>query len=181
MHEIVRFCEKGEPYYFAKTSLRGPENQLSQPMLCPVCNLISTLLHCNTMIKLFLISSCSAICDHCEWNIVLFCIPCRFFCNRYLRISTAYNAGQQVEWAYAFDVHLNAFFPLLLILHVIQLFCMQSKYSLFLHAICCSLLGFMMLLYYIILLYDTYQVYISWNHFHLVWLTGPLYASPNYE
>ncbi|PAA83171.1 hypothetical protein BOX15_Mlig002281g2, partial [Macrostomum lignano] len=27
----------------------------------------------------------------------------------------------QVEWAYAFDVHLNAFFPLLVILHLIQL------------------------------------------------------------
>ena len=29
--------------------------------------------------------------------------------------------GQDVEWAYAFDVHLNAFFPLLMILHLFQL------------------------------------------------------------
>ncbi|KAK7097622.1 protein unc-50 homolog [Littorina saxatilis] len=29
--------------------------------------------------------------------------------------------GQDVEWAYAFDVHLNAFFPLLMILHFFQL------------------------------------------------------------
>lgn len=29
---------------------------------------------------------------------------------------------QDVEWGYAFDVHLNAFFPLLVILHVFQLF-----------------------------------------------------------
>lgn len=50
--------------YFGETSLRGPENQPSQPMLCSVCNLISTLLHCNAIIKLFLISSCSAICHH---------------------------------------------------------------------------------------------------------------------
>jgi hypothetical protein len=26
-----------------------------------------------------------------------------------------------VEWGYAFDVHCNAFFPLVLILHVVQL------------------------------------------------------------
>ncbi|XP_075227333.1 unc50 RNA binding protein isoform X2 [Lycorma delicatula] len=30
--------------------------------------------------------------------------------------------GQDVEWGYAFDVHLNAFFPPLIILHVLQLF-----------------------------------------------------------
>lgn len=48
-----------------------------------------------------------------------------FCCNRYLRIPTPYGAEQRVEWAYAFDVHLNAFFPLLIVLHVIQLFCWQ--------------------------------------------------------
>uniref|UniRef100_H2ZG25 Protein unc-50 homolog n=1 Tax=Ciona savignyi TaxID=51511 RepID=H2ZG25_CIOSA len=30
--------------------------------------------------------------------------------------------GQDIEWAYAFDVHLNAFFPVLMILHCLQLF-----------------------------------------------------------
>lgn len=30
------------------------------------------------------------------------------------------NAGPDVEWGYCFDVHLNAFFPLLMILHVFQ-------------------------------------------------------------
>lgn len=31
------------------------------------------------------------------------------------------NSNQDVEWAYCFDVHLNAFLPLLVILHIIQL------------------------------------------------------------
>ena len=31
------------------------------------------------------------------------------------------NSNVDVEWAYCFDVHLNAFFPLLAILHVFQL------------------------------------------------------------
>ncbi|XP_031839985.1 unc50 RNA binding protein [Nomia melanderi] len=41
-----------------------------------------------------------------------------FITNRYLRIDKA----QDVEWGYAFDVHLNAFFPPLVILHIVQLF-----------------------------------------------------------
>ena len=37
--------------------------------------------------------------------------------NRYLRTASA----NEIEWAYAFDVHLNAFIPLLIILHGVQL------------------------------------------------------------
>nr|CAD7455492.1 unnamed protein product [Timema tahoe] len=43
-----------------------------------------------------------------------------FVSNKYL-IKPACQ-DQDVEWGYAFDVHLNAFFPLLIILHVVQLF-----------------------------------------------------------
>ncbi|XP_014215551.1 protein unc-50 homolog [Copidosoma floridanum] len=38
--------------------------------------------------------------------------------NKYLRI----DHSQDVEWGYAFDIHLNAFFPPLFILHFVQLF-----------------------------------------------------------
>jgi len=41
------------------------------------------------------------------------------FTNRFMRTS---SSTDDVEWGYAFDVHLNAFFPPLLILHVFQLF-----------------------------------------------------------
>jgi len=39
--------------------------------------------------------------------------------NRYLRHSP--DGQQDVEWAFSFDVHLNAFFPSLVILHVVQI------------------------------------------------------------
>ncbi|CAG5120938.1 unnamed protein product [Candidula unifasciata] len=42
-----------------------------------------------------------------------------FITNHYMLISPP--RGQDVEWGYAFDVHLNAFFPLLMILHFFQL------------------------------------------------------------
>lgn len=43
-----------------------------------------------------------------------------YISNKYL-IKPAYK-NQDVEWGYAFDVHLNAYFPSLIILHVVQLF-----------------------------------------------------------
>jgi len=39
--------------------------------------------------------------------------------NRYLIVQPP--RGQDVEWGYCFDIHLNAFFPLLMILHFFQL------------------------------------------------------------
>ena len=43
----------------------------------------------------------------------------RFITNRYLMAMTSQD--QDVEWGYCFDVHLNAFFPILMILHFFQL------------------------------------------------------------
>ncbi|XP_037047532.1 protein unc-50 homolog [Bradysia coprophila] len=42
------------------------------------------------------------------------------FTNKYLRSSQILDSD--VEWGYSFDVHLNAFFPPLMLLHFIQLF-----------------------------------------------------------
>jgi len=58
----------------------------------------------------------------------LYSNPCLFFSrfvtNKYLmKPSRDYD----VEWGYAFDVHLNAFYPLLVILHFLQLFFINCK------------------------------------------------------
>ncbi|KAF0298044.1 Protein unc-50 [Amphibalanus amphitrite] len=42
-----------------------------------------------------------------------------FVSNRYLRHPA--EPGQDVEWGFSFDVHMNAFFPALVILHVVQI------------------------------------------------------------
>jgi hypothetical protein len=47
--------------------------------------------------------------------------------NRFLIRNATSN--QDVEWAYCFDVHLNAFLPLLLVLHLFQLPFLMSKMS----------------------------------------------------
>jgi hypothetical protein len=47
--------------------------------------------------------------------------PCRLFSNTLLLSPTSSTPSTRVEWAYAFDVHTNAFFPVFLILHGLQL------------------------------------------------------------
>jgi len=43
--------------------------------------------------------------------------------NKFLRVSTHnHSVDQNVEWLYAFDIHCNSFFPLFIILYVIQFF-----------------------------------------------------------
>lgn len=44
-----------------------------------------------------------------------------FVTNRFL-CQTSQTNDQRVEWAYAFDIHCNSFFPLFLILYIIQFF-----------------------------------------------------------
>eukprot|EP00045_Choanoeca_perplexa_P001581 m.20719 g.20719 ORF g.20719 m.20719 type:complete len:259 (+) comp11045_c0_seq1:93-869(+) len=49
------------------------------------------------------------------------------FANRFLKApAMSQYVEQSVELGYAFDVHCNAFFPLLLILHVLQIICIKA-------------------------------------------------------
>ncbi|KAI9208536.1 protein unc-50 [Polychytrium aggregatum] len=45
-----------------------------------------------------------------------------FFANRYLIQHHTHSVEQSVEWAYAFDVHCNSFFPMFLVTYVFQFF-----------------------------------------------------------
>jgi len=47
----------------------------------------------------------------------------RFVANHYLRVQGIHSVEQRVEWLYAFDIHCNSFFPLFVILYVLQYFC----------------------------------------------------------
>ncbi|KAI9096608.1 UNC-50 [Phlyctochytrium arcticum] len=45
-----------------------------------------------------------------------------FLTNRFLLQQSVHSVQQSVEWAYAFDVHCNSFWPMFLITYVLQLF-----------------------------------------------------------
>jgi len=50
--------------------------------------------------------------------------------NKYLRIrNSLHSVEQSVEWLYAFDIHCNSFFPLFLVLYVLQFFLVPLLYS----------------------------------------------------
>ena len=55
----------------------------------------------------------------------------RVVSNKFFKVSTTVEGGsdQKVEWAYAFDVHLNSFFPLMVLLHGVQLVLWYCKYE----------------------------------------------------
>jgi len=42
--------------------------------------------------------------------------------NKYLRVRALHSVDQEVEWMYAVDIHCNSFFPLFLMLYVLQFF-----------------------------------------------------------
>lgn len=54
-----------------------------------------------------------------------------FISNRYLLKDP--RSKEDVEWGFAFDVHLNAFFPPLIIIHVFQLFLYNGNFILNIH------------------------------------------------
>jgi len=48
---------------------------------------------------------------------------CWYLANTYLRAqSQSHQVEQKVEWLYAFDVHCNSYFPVFLMLYVLQYF-----------------------------------------------------------
>lgn len=55
---------------------------------------------------------------------VLVATICWFLTNNYLREEAlnSHVVEQKVEWLYAFDVHCNSFFPMFVLLHVVQYF-----------------------------------------------------------
>lgn len=47
---------------------------------------------------------------------------CWWIANQYMRASRVLPLAIQLEWLYAFDVHCNAFFPLFVLLYVVQFY-----------------------------------------------------------
>ena len=62
--------------------------------------------------------------NHHIFHVYELSIYCRFSANRLLLSPPSHSSSpdSKVEWAYAFDVHTNAFFPLYLTLYLAQLF-----------------------------------------------------------
>ena len=63
-------------------------------------------------------------------------MTCRGVTNKYLLKQP--GKDYDVEWGYAFDVHLNAFYPLLVILHFLQLFFINREWGSVCVCVCVS-------------------------------------------
>ncbi|KAI8098901.1 UNC-50, partial [Halteromyces radiatus] len=82
-----------------------------------------------------------------------------FVSNRFLAQDAMVHAtSQKVEWAYAFDVHCNSFFPVFLILYVVQFFFMPLlQRSTWISLLVGNLMYFVSALWY------TYGTFLGYN------------------
>eukprot|EP00730_Choanoeca_flexa_P014618 TRINITY_DN6457_c0_g1_i1.p1 TRINITY_DN6457_c0_g1~~TRINITY_DN6457_c0_g1_i1.p1 ORF type:complete len:259 (+),score=34.97 TRINITY_DN6457_c0_g1_i1:81-857(+) len=81
------------------------------------------------------------------------------FANRFLKApAMSQYVDQSVEFGYAFDVHCNAFFPLLLILHVLQIILIKAiAQPYFMSALLADTLWLIALTYYIYITFLGYS------------------------
>ncbi|XP_032676062.1 protein unc-50 homolog [Odontomachus brunneus] len=95
-----------------------------------------------------------------------------FITNRYLRIDKI----QDVEWGYAFDIHMNAVFPPLIILHILQLFVYNALINgdTFSARFIGNTLWFIAIIYYIYITFLGYASIEILHKTHLILSTLPL-------
>mmetsp|Transcript_12104 Transcript_12104/g.36417 ORF Transcript_12104/g.36417 Transcript_12104/m.36417 type:complete len:111 (+) Transcript_12104:534-866(+) len=82
----------------------------------------------------------------------------RYVSNRFLRTRSPHTVEEAVEWAYCFDVHCNAFFPLLLVLHVLQILIIKIiNTSYFVSTMAADTLWLVAVLYYVYITFVGYS------------------------
>jgi hypothetical protein len=82
----------------------------------------------------------------------------RTIANRFLARASVYSTDQSVEWQYAFDIHCNAFMPVIVLLYLIQMVFMKILVK---DAWICSALG--NTLYMIAIVYYCYITFLGYN------------------
>eukprot|EP00040_Diaphanoeca_grandis_P020099 m.106702 g.106702 ORF g.106702 m.106702 type:complete len:251 (-) comp27746_c1_seq1:118-870(-) len=81
-----------------------------------------------------------------------------YISNKFLRAKNPHAVEERVEWAYAFDVHCNAFFPVILIIHVLQIFLIKViNHEYFVSALIADTLDLIAVCYYIYITFVGYS------------------------
>ncbi|KAF9584806.1 Protein unc-50 [Lunasporangiospora selenospora] len=83
---------------------------------------------------------------------------CWAIANRFLARTSVYSTDQSVEWQYAFDIHCNAFMPVIALLYIVQMVFMKVLLKEFW---ICALLG--NTLYMTAIVYYCYITFLGYN------------------
>ena len=64
-----------------------------------------------------------------DWFLVSLAVAstCSYVANKYLRQRHSHSVEQEVEWMYAFDVHLNSYMCSFMLTHVLQVTCIDAR------------------------------------------------------
>ncbi|KAK3832669.1 MAG: UNC-50 family-domain-containing protein [Linnemannia elongata] len=89
---------------------------------------------------------------------VIVATVCWAIANRFLARASVYSTDQSVEWQYAFDIHCNAFMPVIVLLYIIQMVFMKILLK---DAWICTLLG--NTLYMTAIVYYCYITFLGYN------------------
>jgi len=82
----------------------------------------------------------------------------RTIANRFLARASVYSTDQSVEWQYAFDIHCNAFMPVIVLLYLIQMVFMKILIK---DVWICTALG--NTLYMVAIVYYCYITFLGYN------------------
>lgn len=95
-----------------------------------------------------------------------------FIVNRYMT-----HGDGELEWGYAFDVHLNAFYPPLIILHFIQLFFYNAviKHEWFVSKFLGNSLWLLAVYYYVYITFLGYNCVPHLKNTRLILVTIPIF------
>ncbi|KAF8946806.1 Protein unc-50 [Haplosporangium gracile] len=89
---------------------------------------------------------------------VIVATVCWTIANRFLARASVYSTDQSVEWQYAFDIHCNAFMPVIVLLYIIQMVFMKILLK---DVWICTLLG--NTLYLTAIVYYCYITFLGYN------------------
>ncbi|XP_063933094.1 protein unc-50 homolog [Zophobas morio] len=112
-------------YYNKQTKLQWARDDPAFLVLLIIFLLVTSCgyyVYFRFSLRLFIIFVCRLILiEFFGLGAVISTLLC-FIGNKYLLQSPPHSVPQSIEWAYAFDIHCNSFFPLFLILYVLHLF-----------------------------------------------------------
>jgi len=91
-------------------------------LLVGLVSLLYCAFYSHSITQTLYVVGCAVLVDYVGLGVFI-ATSCWFLANRFLRASAGHSHAveQRVEWLYAFDIHVNAFFPLFLVLYFGQL------------------------------------------------------------
>lgn len=128
MAQLMLLCKAPNEVYKSTQYRKEIKNQWARddPALVILITLAITIMTCITWMAYghSVMQLCTLLCHTVIFDFIILGMVMatltRWLSNKYLKVQRSFTVEQDTEWLFAFDIHCNGFFPLFLILHVLQ-------------------------------------------------------------